>query len=172
MDFANTTGNLRNTDDTQRVGAELNAQIMATQNVLGSGADLVAKFNLNWVDARFDADPMFRNNTLPVATPLSVYSAIALNKSNNWQTELFAQSVSRGAYVDYANSMRAGDYLTLGLRGQVQFREWLLFAEARNLTDERYVSTVIGASLNAAGADTASFAPGEPQSFKIGRAHV
>ena len=43
-----------------------------------------------------------------------------------------------------------------------------VFAEARNLTDERYVSSVIGASLNAAGADTASFAPGEPQSFTVG----
>lgn len=160
--------NLRNADDTQRVGAELNAQTMAAQNLLGSGANLLAKFNLNWVDARFDADPMFGNNTLPVVTPLSMYSAIALNKTNNWQTELFAQSVSRGAYVDYANTVRAGDYLTLGLRGQVQFKEWLLFAEARNLTDERYVSSVIGASLNAAGADTASFAPGEPQSFTVG----
>lgn len=159
---------LRNADDTQRVGAELNAQTMAAQNLLGSGANLLAKFNLNWVDARFDGDPIFGNNTLPVVTPLSMYSAIALNKSNNWQTEVFAQSVSRGAYVDYANTVRAGDYLTLGLRGQVQFKEWLLFAEARNLTDERYVSTVIGASLNAAGADTASFAPGEPQSVTVG----
>lgn len=160
--------NLRNADDTQRIGAELNAQTRAAQNLLGSGADLLAKFNLNWVDARFDADPMFGNNTLPVVTPLSMYSALALNKSNNWQTELFAQSVSRGAYVDYTNTVRAGDYLTLGLRGQVQFKEWVLFAEARNLTDERYASTVIGASLNAAGTDTASFAPGEPQSFTVG----
>lgn len=160
--------NLRNADNTQRVGAELNVQTKAVDNLLETGIDLSARFNLNWVDARFDADPVFGNNTLPVVTPLSLYSAISLNQSSFWQTELFAQSVTRGAYVDYANTVRAGDYLTLGLRGQVQLKDWVLFAEARNLTDERYVSTVIGATLNSAGADTASFAPGEPQSFTVG----
>ena len=160
--------NLRNAEDTQRVGAELNIQAMANKNFAGSGADLLAKLNMNWVDARFDNDPVFGNNTLPVITPLGIYSALTLSKAGQWQAELFAQSATRGAFVDYANTVRAGDYLTLGARGEIQFKNWSLFAEARNLTDERYVSTVIGASLNAAGADTASFAPGEPQSFTVG----
>ena len=111
---------------------------------------------------------MFKNNTLPVVTPLTLYSAIALIKPRQWSTELFAQSVTRGAYVDYANTTRAGDYLTLGLRGQINLGDWELHAEARNLTDERYASTVIGASLNTLGADSVSFAPGEPQSFTVG----
>lgn len=160
--------NLRNADNTQRVGAELALQTIAATNLLESGADLQAKFSLNWVDARFDADPVFGSNTLPVVTPLGMYSAVALKKSNHWQAELFAQTVSRGAFVDYANTVRAGDYLTLGIRGQIEINKWVLFAEGRNLTNERYASTVIGATLNAAGADTASFAPGEPQSLTIG----
>lgn len=160
--------NLRNADDTQRVGAELNIQTLANKNFAGSGADLLTKLNVNWVDARFDNDAVFENNTLPVITPLGIYSALTLSKAGHWQAELFAQSASRGAFVDYANTVRAGDYLTLGARGELQFKDWSLFAEARDLTNERYVSTVIGASLNAAGADTASFAPGEPQSLTVG----
>lgn len=160
--------NLRNANDTQRMGAELNIQTLAHKNFAGSGADLLATLNVNWVDARFVNDPVFGNNTLPVITPLSIFSALTLSKAGQWQAELFAQSATRGAFVDYANTLRAGDYLTLGARGEIQFKNWSLFAEARNLTDELYVSTVIGASLNAAGADRASFAPGEPQSVTVG----
>lgn len=160
--------NLRNADNTRRVGAELNATQTLLDNPLNSGTRLQGLFNLNWVDARFDEDPVFKNNTLPVVTPLTLYSAIALIKPRQWSTELFAQSVTRGAYVDYANTTRAGDYLTLGLRGQINLGDWELHAEARNLTDERYASTVIGASLNTLGADSVSFAPGEPQSFTVG----
>ena len=159
--------NLRNAGNTRRVGAELNATQTLLDNPLNSGTRLQGLFNLNWVDARFDEDPVFKNNTLPVVTPLTLYSAIALIKPRQWSTELFAQSVTRGAYVDYANTTRAGDYLTLGLRGQINLGSWELHAEARNLTDERYVSN-FGAVTDARVASTAVFWPGDGRSAYVG----
>ncbi|MDH4394131.1 MAG: TonB-dependent receptor plug domain-containing protein [Limnobacter sp.] len=157
-----------NADTTQRVGAELNLQGVLLKNVGMTGAQLNGTFNLNWVDAQFDQDPTFKDNTLPVITPITLYGALALRKSQDWSTEVFAQAVPRGAYLDYANTVRAGDYLTVGLRGQVKFGAWDFYAEARNLGDKRYVSTVIGAAVNAQGMDMAGFAPGEPQSLAVG----
>lgn len=160
--------NLRNADNTRRVGAELNASQTLIHNLGNSGTNVKGLFNLNWVDARFDNDPVFQNNTLPVVTPMTLYTALSFVQAQRWSAEVFARSVTRGAFVDYTNTKRAGDYLTLGLRGQINLGDWEVYAEARNLTDERYASTVIGAALNTQGADTAAFAPGEPQSLTVG----
>lgn len=66
-----------------------------------------------------------------------------------------------GGYADYANTVRADGYATLGLRAGWQGERFTIFAQGRNVTDENYVSTVIAAQNNLGGADAATFSPGE-----------
>jgi iron complex outermembrane receptor protein len=49
----------------------------------------------------------------------------------------------QGAWVDYANSKRVGDYATLNLGAQAQLRPGVtLFLDARNLTGERSIGDI------------------------------
>jgi outer membrane receptor protein involved in Fe transport len=43
-----------------------------------------------------------------------------------------------------------------------------IFADGRNITDERHVATVIAAQNNLSGADAATFAPGEGAAVTVG----
>ncbi len=73
-----------------------------------------------------------------------------------------------GGYVDYANNLEAPGYATLGLEGGVDLVEGVrLFVDARNLTDEHYISTYSNIT-DATVAATNVFYPGEGRSVFAG----
>ena len=71
-------------------------------------------------------------------------------------------------WVDYANTLEAPGFTVWGLNGGWDFDNGTtLFVDARNLTDDRYVSE-ISAVTDARTTSTAVFMPGEGRSLFIG----
>lgn len=123
-----------------------------------------------WNDFRFVDDARWGDNRLPVA-PEHAYraelawrhpSGLALTPSVEWRIS--------DPFVDYANTMRAPGYTVLGLNATWEIADGLtVFADARNLTDERYVgefSAVTDARI--ASVSKAVFFPGEGRSLFVG----
>jgi iron complex outermembrane receptor protein len=65
-------------------------------------------------------------------------------------------------YVDFANTLKAPSYTLFGakLGYEAPDKRWNVFLDARNLTDEHYV-TATNTSYNLAGQDFANFYPGD-----------
>lgn len=150
-----------NADNTRRFGIESFAEIRLNENVSFAGA-------WTWTDARFDEDPRFGDNHLPIVPE----HVIALSLDYRGATGIFAgtrvEYVPDGGFADYANTLQADGYATVGARLGWEHDRFAVFLEGRNLTDERYVSTVIAAQNNLAGSDNASFAPGEGAAVMFG----
>ena len=74
----------------------------------------------------------------------------------------------QGYFVDLANTLSSDPYLLLGLNASYKFSDTLrVFVDARNLTDKVYAATT-GVIVNANGADSAQFSPGEGRSIYAG----
>lgn len=121
-----------------------------------------------WNDFHFVDDPRWGDNRLPVA-PEHAYraelawrhpSGLSLTPSVEWRIS--------DVWVDYANTMKAPGYALLGLNASWQVANGLtVFADARNLTDERHVNE-FSAVTDARTAPTAVFNPGEGRSLFVG----
>jgi len=149
-----TVSSVGNADQTTRWGLEAFAEFRATEA-------LTVSATWTWTDARFDDDARFGDNHLPIVPE----HVVGLSADYRFASGLFAAAraeiVPDGGYADYANTLQAEGYATLGLRAGWERDRVLLFVEGRNVTDEAYVSTIVAAQNNLAGADNATFAPGE-----------
>ncbi|AJR24607.1 MULTISPECIES: TonB-dependent receptor family protein [Sphingobium] len=93
-------------------------------------------------DFRFRGDAQFGNNRLPVA-PRHFYRAELKLGTERLSISPAVEWLPQGAWVDYANTKRVGDYATLNLGAQAEVRKGLtLFLDARNLTGERAVGDI------------------------------
>lgn len=120
----------------------------------------------NWNDFRFDDSDAYGDNQLAGA-PEFYYSAELMFESRcGFYVGPHFQWVSR-LPADYANSLYADSYATLGVRlGYRSPKGWTIFAEARNLTNEHYASTAEPVADARTGFGPARvFHPGEPLSF-------
>lgn len=96
-----------------------------------------------WSDFRFDGDVQYGDNRLPIV-PEHVYRA-ELRYSNpaGWFVAPSVEWSASDAWVDFANTVRSPSYAILNLNaGWTLNRRVALFLDARNLTDEAYVSNV------------------------------
>ena len=120
----------------------------------------------DWSDFRFDGDRVYGDARLPVV-PEHVYRAeLRYEHPAGWFLAPGLEWVPRGAFVDYANPLRAPAYavwsLNAGGRGPGGVA---LFLEARNLADRRYVSNANAVTdARVPGVSTAVFFPGEGRS--------
>ncbi|WP_150291656.1 TonB-dependent receptor family protein [Sphingobium estronivorans] len=93
-------------------------------------------------DFRFRNDAQFGNNRLPVV-PRHFYRAELKLGTETFSISPAVEWLPQGAWVDYANSKRVGDYATLNLGAQAEVRSGItLFLDARNLTGERAVGDI------------------------------
>ncbi|MFC3078679.1 TonB-dependent receptor family protein [Phenylobacterium terrae] len=116
-----------------------------------------------WSDFRFDGDRIYGDARLPVV-PEHLYRAeLRWEHPAGWWLAPNLEWVPRGAFVDYANTMRAPGYAVVGLGGGWTRPDGLtVFLEARNLADERYVSNFNAVTdASRPGVSTAVFFPGE-----------
>jgi iron complex outermembrane receptor protein len=117
-----------------------------------------------WSDFRFDADPnpKLGDNRLPVV-PQHLYRAeLRYEHPGGW---FIAPSVewASDAWVDFANTARTPAYAILGLGAGWSLNARLtLFVDARNLTDETYISNV--QPVISATPATAAYWPGDGRS--------
>ena len=156
-----TVASVGNADRSTRLGIEAYGLWNATRNL-----DLSATWN--WTQARFDQDPRFGDNHLPIIPDHVVTLKADWRFGRGFFASATAEIVPEGGYADYANTVRADGYETLGLRAGWQGGRVTIFAEGRNVTNENYVSTVIAAQNNLASADAATFSPGEGAQVLIG----
>jgi iron complex outermembrane receptor protein len=129
---------------------------------------LLLRQTYGWSDFHFVDDARWGDNRLPVV-PEHMYraeltwrhsSGLSLTPSVEWRIS--------DPYVDYANTMKAPGFTVLGLNAAWEVADGLtVFADARNLTDERYVGE-FSAVTDAGAASTAVFFAGEGRALFLG----
>ena len=157
-----------NAEDTLRWGVEASLNIDAGSDLLFDGDLLRLGLDWTWTDARFDNDALFDDNQLPIIVEHVFEARLGYEIGNGVSAELFTTVVPDGGFVDYANTVQADGYATLGARASWDAGPVLVFAEGRNITDARYVSSIITARNNLNGEDFPTFAPGEGAAFTVG----
>ncbi|WP_423601825.1 TonB-dependent receptor family protein [Sphingomonas sp. MS122] len=113
-----------------------------------------------WSDFRFDGDPTYGDNRLPI-TPVHQYRAslryeggggLFVEPSLDWRP--------RATWADYRNSFRVPGYATFGMGAGAELGNGLtVFVDARNLADKHYVADQSAAVV--ANDTSAIFHPGE-----------
>jgi iron complex outermembrane receptor protein len=156
-----------NLDRTIHQGVELGAEWTALAGVAAEGDAVVLRGAYTFSDFRFDGDPRFRNNQLPGAPRHAVNAEVRYSHpAGGW----FAPNVSfvpEAFFVDSANTTRTSSYALLGLRAGWNFSDRMsAFADARNLTDKRYVASASVAP--AATANSLLFEPGAGRAVYAG----
>lgn len=157
-----------NADRTDRVGVELSGALALGEDLFATGDRWLLRGAWAYIDARFDGDPTFGRNRLPIISPHVIDLRLEGNHDSGWYGGPFVRHVPRGAFADYANTLRAPGHTSVGARVGWRGDRVLLFLEGRNLGNERYAATVITAQNNLRGADFATFTPGEGRALTVG----
>lgn len=122
----------------------------------------------SWSDFRFDGDPVYRDNRLPVVPEHQYRAGLRYQHASGHFIEPLIDWRMRDVFVDYANTLRAPGYVLLGLNAGIELSSTAtLFVDARNLTDTRYAAE-FGAVPNAVAALPTTFYPGEGRSVFAG----
>ena len=117
---------------------------------------------------RFKNDPQYGNNKIAGLPTNVLRTAVTYSRPDGFYLTPTLDWVPQGAYADYANTLRSPGYALLGLQTGMQFQNGVLvYLDARNLTDERYVSDV-GTITNAQKVSTSIFYPGDGRSVFAG----
>ena len=157
-----------NANQTRRWGAEASAEAALAAPGWQAGDRLAFDARWTFTDARFAGDPLFGNRRLPILPPHVIGLGMAYDAPLGLTGAIFASIVPEGGFADYAGTLKANGYATLGARAAFKLKAVTLFVEGRNLTNQRFVSTVIAAQNNLGGLDAATFAPGEARAVTIG----
>jgi iron complex outermembrane receptor protein len=165
-----------NADETIHQGIEvaltLDIGAYGLKALLPDGSRLLLEQAYMFSDFSFDGDPVYGDNKL-AGMPPHVYVAALRYTSPapnglGWDIAPKVEWVPDGGHVDYANNLEAPGYATLGLEGGVDIADGVrLFVDARNLTDEHYISTY-STITDSTVAATNVFYPGEGRSFFAG----
>jgi len=108
--------------------------------VAGDSLALRGAYSFN--DFRFDGDPTYGDNQLPGAPRHLTRAELRYRHPSGATLAPTVEWVPQGLFADNANTQRTSAYALLGLRAGWDFANGLsVFAEGRNLTDKRYVSS-------------------------------
>jgi len=150
-----------NADKTVHQGVELGLDVELAKMVY-----LRQMYMFN--DFKFDGDTAFGNNQL-AGIPRHFYKAeLTYRHSKGYYIGPNVEWSPEKYYVDHANTVYANSYALLGFKiGKRSKSGFSWFAEARNLTDQKYAATT-GVIENAKGIDQAQYLPGDGRSFFAG----
>ena len=119
-------------------------------------------------DFFFEGDPAYGDNDLPLVPPHLYRAELRYDHPGGWFIAPSVEWSISDAWVDYANTLKSPSYAVASLNlGWSVNDQVSLFADARNLFDERYISN-FGAVTDARVASTAVFWPGEGVSAFVG----
>lgn len=162
-----------NADDTIHQGIEAGLDWRIIDSADGR---LTLRQTYAWSDFFFENDRVYGDSRLPVV-PEHLYRAeLKYAHPAGWFVAPSVEWSPTDVLIDYANTrsatdgtlLTAPDYAILSLNVGWSLRGGLsLFLDARNLTDERYISTV-NAVTDATKVATAVFVPGEGRSAYVG----
>lgn len=154
-----------NAEDTVHQGIEAGLDWRLME---GGPGRLTLRQTWTWSDFFFDGDATYGDNQLPIIPEHAYRAELKFGHPAGWFVAPSVEWVPNDVWVDYANTMKYPGYTTLSLNAGVDLPNGVsLFADLRNLTDERYVSNA-NAVTDATTADTDVFAPGEGRSAYVG----
>lgn len=114
---------------------------------------------------RFRGDANYGNNTLPAAPRQALRGEVLYRHVSGFYVGPTFDVVS-SRYADFSNTYKVDAYAIWGLRAGWSGKTWDVFAEARNLSNKRYVASFTVKDVAATNA--AILTPGEPRSFFVG----
>ncbi|WP_295189647.1 TonB-dependent receptor [uncultured Brevundimonas sp.] len=162
-----------NADDTVHQGIEAGLDWRIIDSADGR---LTLRQTYAWSDFFFENDRVYGDNRLPVV-PEHLYRAeLKYAHPAGWFVAPSVEWSPTDVLIDYANTrsatdgtpLTAPDYAILSFNAGWNLPGGVsLFLDARNLTDERYISTV-NAVTDATKVATAVFVPGEGRSAYVG----
>lgn len=133
----------------------------------GSGR-LTLRQTWTWSDFSFVNDSQYGDNQLPIIPEHTYRAELKFEHPGGWFLAPSVEWVPVDIYVDYANAMQYPGYTILSLNGGVDLPNGVsLFADLRNLADERYVSNA-NAVTTGDPLTTSTFVPGEGRSAYVG----
>lgn len=119
-------------------------------------------------DFRFVNDPVYGNNRLAGAPDHQLRTSVTYTHPAGFSITPVANWVPRGAYADYANTLRVPGYVLFGIQADYTVKPGLnLFIDARNLANRRYVAD-ISTIRDARTTGTSIFYPGDGRSIYAG----
>ncbi|HVO15593.1 MAG TPA: TonB-dependent receptor [Alphaproteobacteria bacterium] len=159
-----------NAGRTVHQGIELGASVDLFRDITApnAGDTLTIGQLWNWSDFAFRNDPQYGNNRIPGVPQHLLRTTVSYTRAGGFYFSPNLDWVPNGAWVDYANTLKAPGYMLVGLQTGYNFDNGLsLYLDARNLANKRYV-TDFGAVTNAQTANTAVFYPGDGRSLFLG----
>ncbi|MBU1384426.1 MAG: TonB-dependent receptor [Alphaproteobacteria bacterium] len=154
-----------NAEDTVHQGIEAGLDWRLIEAAPGR---LTLRQTWTWSDFFFDGDATYGDNRLPIIPEHAYRAELKFEHPGGWFLAPSIEWTPNDVYVDYANTMKYPGYTTLSLNAGIDLPNGVsLFADLRNLTDERYVSNA-NAVTDARTAATNVFTPGEGRSAYAG----
>ncbi len=159
-----------NAPNTVHQGIELGGSVEVLRNLRGPDTGDCLKisqvWNLNLYS--FSGDRIYGDNWLPAIPRNVLRTIISYNSNNGFYIGPQIDWVPAGAYVDYANTLRAPGYALIGVQAGLKMPngfEW--YVDARNLGNVHYVSDVVSIANAQRPVDNA-FPRWNPQAFYPG----
>jgi iron complex outermembrane receptor protein len=134
---------------------------------------LVLRQTYTFSDFKFDGDPIYGDDTLPVVPRHQYRAELKYTLASGFFIAPAIEWRPSSVWVDYANTLKAPAFALLSLDAGWRADNGVeVFIDARNLTDKRYAAE-FGAVTDASQptADTAVFYPGEGRSVFAGVAY-
>jgi iron complex outermembrane receptor protein len=163
-----------NADRTIHQGIELGGDVTLVKAVFrqepAAPDALRLRLAYTFSDFRFDGDPVFGNNQIPGVPRHYIRAELVYQPAPGFTIGPNVEAVPESYFVDNANTLTSPPYLIVGFRVAWMNEHGLsLFADARNLADRNYVSSVgvIPAATGSPATD-AQFFPGEGRAFYVG----
>ncbi|MCR2745393.1 TonB-dependent receptor family protein [Limnobacter parvus] len=157
-----------NAENTEHQGLEVGLAGPLASNAMAQGDKLDWTLAYTLGRFRFDNDPVYGNAAIPGIPEEYVRAKLDYVHPSGWTVSPNLEYVPEGYFIDLSNTFASDPYTLLGLNVSFKASDTLrFFVDARNLTDKTYAATT-GVIINAAGADTAQFAPGEGRSIYAG----
>jgi len=130
---------------------------------------IIARASYTWSDFYFAGDPVWKNNALPVIAPHYAQFALYYHHKTGWHAGATLTWQPRGAWADYANTLRAPGYAVVALNaGYARAKGLSIFIDVQNLLNRRYVTGMNAGAGTLAGQDAARFFAGDPISLYAG----
>jgi iron complex outermembrane receptor protein len=155
-----------NAPRTLHQGIEFAGSVDVLRDVTGPGAgDAVTLAQVwTWNQFFFDNDPEFGNNRIAGIPEHVLRTTIAYRRPDGLYIAPAIDWIPKGAFADFANTLQVPGYVLLSLQAGIDMPNNIsLYVDARNLTDQHYVSD-ISTITNATRVSTTIFQPGNGRS--------
>jgi iron complex outermembrane receptor protein len=159
-----------NADRTLHQGVELGGAVELVRDVSAPGAGDTLTLGQVWTynDFRFVRDRVYGDNQIAAIPPHVLRTTLSYTRPDGFFFTPSIDWVPQGAFADHANTLRTPGYALLGIQTGMTFKGGMsIYIDARNLTNERYISDV-SAVTDARAVPTSIFYPGEGRSVFAG----